>query len=964
MKTGQIVASNLCFGNDANAPGELSLVATPNDDLPEQRVEAYDVFLSFTRASTGAEEQAARLERALTHKGIRVFRDVRVDEFAGITRELIAALAASKVLLAYYTREYPTRYACQWELTAAFVAAQREGDPRRRVLLVNPESSEDHIHPIELADAKYVGTPDTDAKLDQLVTRIIAHVATLRGPLGAAPHPVDHAHLPAEVLAPRLLVGRYPEMWNVHTHLHAMDLPGVHEPAPEPVVVITGLPGIGKTSVAARYAYLYRDAYPGGVFWTGSFGTDPQTFLWRFTDQLRRIADEQLGLQVQGVEPDRLRTMIAAALSRARHKVLWIVDDVPPALPADVLRRVLVPAHNVRSIVTSQAHVRNSAVPEIRLSGLGDGEVRQLLGVSTANEIRAAREFAGRCGGHPIVVLAAANELRYRAGPVTPDMVPELLHGAASEVGTALDGAVAEVDPLARQVLRVAGILASAPFPPALVHSAVNATEMDLANAAQMLVRRGLMHLVGADWSVHPLVSSAAGASHALSEHVATALLAPRAGDSVHLSEHALRLGMNPHVGIATRRRLLRVVVAGHEAKGDPVAAAVVASKLLDLTDADKTPVNDLLAAARAQVACGRSTQAERTARQALDNAAVTDDFKARHRARLLLAEALDQLGDHGGADEVCWTDLADHLPGWLRTDNTVEERVRTQLALASAKMARGAARDALAIVEPIVTQLRAAPPGPLRDDLAPMASLSLAQLWQLTGRARAARDLAAEVIQHYRDNGMSAHARLLEAEGIWADAFLTLDLTELDGTTENWQRSERKLRELATRYAEQWGDDSAVAVAARVRAERALIALGRPRDALRALAEVETFIADRLGEHRLLYRVRHAIGQAHGQLREFTRQRDLLEKVVPAQITLLGRYHPETLESGLDLGIACAMTGDSAKAKALVDEAAAGLRRVLGTSVDLTGKATTAQMIVRLPFPVLKTMAYLDRLF
>lgn len=940
------------------------MVATAIDDLPQAQDVSYDVFLSFTRASSGADEETARLEKALTRKGLRVFRDVHIDEFTGITGELASALAASKVLVAYYTREYPTRYACQWELTAAFVAAQRDGDPRRRVLVVNPGPGSSHIRPIELADAKYVGVPNTDADLDRLAAQIAAHVATVRGCLGAATRPVDRARLPAEVLAPRLLVGRYPEMWDVHTHLNAMDLPGVHKPAPEPVVVITGLPGMGKTSVAARYAYLYRDAYPGGVFWTGSFGADSYTFLGRFTDQLRQIADEQLGLEIQGVEPDRLRAMVGAALSRARHKVLWIIDDVPPALPVDVLRQVLVPAHNVRTVATTQAPVTDAAVPEMTLNGLGGDEVCQLLGVSTADEVRAAREFADRCGGHPIVVLAAVNELRYRSGTVTPDMVPALLRGAASDVGAALDSAVASVDPLELQVLRVAELLAAAPFPRVLVYAAIEATDQELAAAAKMLVRRGLMHVVGADWSVHPLVSSAAGTGDALAEHVATALLAPLAAGGSHLSEHALRLGVNPHVQTATRRRLLREVVSGHEAKGDPVAAAAVASTLLALTDADHTPVSDLLTAARAQVGCGRSAEAVRTAKQALDNAAMTDDFRARHRARLLLAQALDQLGDHTAADDACWTELSDHLPSWLHADNAVEERVRTRLALASAKAARGIPRDALAIVEPIVTQLRAAPPGPLRDELAPMAILELARLRQLTGGARVARDLATEVIQHYRENGMGAHAQLLEAESVWADAFLTLDLTELDGKPENWQRSERKLRELAARYAEQWGEDSAVAIAARVRAERAVIALGRPRDALRALAEAEAFVADRLGEHRLLYRVRHAIGQAHAQLHEFARQRELLESMWPAQAALLGRYHPETLESQLDLGIAYAMTGDRAKAVAHVDEAATALRRALGMKVDLSGKATTAQMVVRLPFHVLKMMFHLGRLF
>jgi len=615
-------------------------------ELPERHAESYDVFLSFTRASPGAADQATRLEKALERKGLQVFRDVLIHEFGGITAELVDALAESKVLVAYYTREYPGRYACQWELTASFLAAQREGDPRRRVLVVNPEAGETHIRPVELADDRYAVTPHSDADFDQLATRIAERVAAVSGPLGVQPHRVDWSRLPAEVLARRRLVGRYPEMWDVHTALHAADLPGARQ---ETSAVVTGPSGVGKSSLVARYAYLYRDAYPGGVFWTGPFGGDQDTFLGSYTDQLRRIAAEKLGLEVDGVEPERLRTMVADALSRGRHTVLWIVDDIPPALPADVLRQVIVPAHNVRTILTSRSHVVDGDVPELPLSGLRPAEVAELLGLSTPD---AAAEFTERCGGHPVVVRAAANVLRYRPGVVMPEMVPGLLSGAASSVGTALADEIGGLNSLARQVLRVAGVLAPAPFPPELA---------DVADvlAVERLVRRGLLHVVGAHWSVHPLVSEAAGTDPALAERVAARLLPLLAAGGPYLSEHALRLGGCPDVRDNTRRLLLRHVIADHEAKGDVLAAAEVVPALLALTN---TPVADLVTAARVCLAIGRPEEAAELARQALDGA--TDDVRACHRARLLLAQALDQLGDHAGADEACWTGLADHLPG------------------------------------------------------------------------------------------------------------------------------------------------------------------------------------------------------------------------------------------------------------------------------------------------------------
>src|SRR5690349_7183944 len=121
--------------------------------LPE-----YDVFVSHAWVDGDRPRQIAD---ALTAVGLKVwFDETEIKDFEGITRAIQQGLATAKVLLAFYSKAYPTRRACQWELTAAFLAAQREGDPRRRVLVVNPESRAEHIHPIELRDAKFRVAPE------------------------------------------------------------------------------------------------------------------------------------------------------------------------------------------------------------------------------------------------------------------------------------------------------------------------------------------------------------------------------------------------------------------------------------------------------------------------------------------------------------------------------------------------------------------------------------------------------------------------------------------------------------------------------------------------------------------------------------------------------------------------------------------------------------------------------------
>ena len=134
----------------------------------------------------------------------------------------------SKSLLAYYSKTYPQRRACQWERTTAFLAGQSEGDPRRRVLVINPEDSSDHIHPIELRDAKYRNAPKNDAEVRELLQAIRSHVARLDGPLPDV-HPLDPPRwYGAQPDRHPRFVGRFPEMWKIHSALHESDV-GAHQ---------------------------------------------------------------------------------------------------------------------------------------------------------------------------------------------------------------------------------------------------------------------------------------------------------------------------------------------------------------------------------------------------------------------------------------------------------------------------------------------------------------------------------------------------------------------------------------------------------------------------------------------------------------------------------------------------------------------------------------------------------------
>ncbi len=81
----------------------------------------YDVFVSYAHADAAA---VAPLVAALRDRGLAVWQDASdMAPFESITGRIVEGLGRSKAMLAWYTATYPTRRACQWELTAGFLAA-------------------------------------------------------------------------------------------------------------------------------------------------------------------------------------------------------------------------------------------------------------------------------------------------------------------------------------------------------------------------------------------------------------------------------------------------------------------------------------------------------------------------------------------------------------------------------------------------------------------------------------------------------------------------------------------------------------------------------------------------------------------------------------------------------------------------------------------------------------------------
>jgi hypothetical protein len=384
-------------------------------DAPEASIsEQYDLFVSYARADSA---RVAPLVTALRAVGLKVwFDETDVADFQGITDAISRDLANAKALLAFYSAIYPTRRACQWELTAAFLAAQREGDPRRRVLVVNPEPRSDHLQPIELRDARFRTAPQPEdvVGFSELARAVAEVVAQLRGsfagvrPLAAPPW------YGAKGLGSNRFVGRIQAFWELHSALFANDAALITGAVAPGHVQVRGMGGIGKSLLAEEYALRFGAAFPGGVFVIR--GTRDRG------NQLSEFA-ARLGLAIKGRDAAWIEGRLDTTLREANQAYLWLVDDLPGSLSENDRRLWLAPNGLGKTLITTRSREYSSVGRTLDLGILDPEEAYQLLTVRRrpvgSTEEAAAHTLARELGFHALAIDVAGgaiDKLRGREG--------------------------------------------------------------------------------------------------------------------------------------------------------------------------------------------------------------------------------------------------------------------------------------------------------------------------------------------------------------------------------------------------------------------------------------------------------------------------------------------------------------------------------------------------------------------
>jgi tetratricopeptide (TPR) repeat protein len=907
-------------------------------------VTGYDVFLSYT---WGDLDLVGRVQAALEAEGLTVFRDVDNPLFDGITDGLTAALDASKVLLAVYSRRYPTRYACQWELTRAFLAGQVVGDPRDRVLVVNPEPDESHIVPVHLEDAGYFAAAGSDPDLTRLAKAVRAKVKRADRPIGAC-RPTGVPGLPQRVLGPRRFVGRYPSLWQIHSALHAVDVPMIRAPTPCPAVVVKGFAGTGKTSLAEQYAFLFRDAFPGGVHWIDLAGADPVA---EFSARLRRIAGQEMGLDVHSASRRRVRSIVAGQLDEDARKVLFVLDDLAPGVDPSVVEQLLVPSAFARTVITSRVAPADWPGPLVEPGGMTATEAEQLF----AEEWRrlddtdraAIARLVERSGGHPFVLRAAFDKLRNSQGFVAKEV-----DAFSASVVDVLRQLVRAATVPARTVLAAASTLSAVPFDGLLLADALEGTdvgdalgELDKHNLLQRLDRVG-GPAARQSWTLHALVAEAVRAEVTkdelaeLAKTVADRLIRSDRYLNSHL--HAREVAQRQGLAASQRVALLRSVTRHYESTDDLVGAWSAAELL-----ARRDPgVDDLLTIARIAISVGRYDDAERYARQGVAKAESDDNYRAEYRARILVAQACEQLGRYAAADEVFHAHRGAMRHGLAPPWMPVPERHSTLVSRAASRRLRGDYTGARKLLTELMPELSSGP-----DGAWPAAMVELTRALLLTSEIRKARVTGARVVALFDELGRREHPLYLQAVGLQAEAEMQVALTEMKSREADWQSAAEKIEAVHSEHVRKLGEDNPVTLGFAVAAGWATLGRGRAKTARKLFVDAEERIVRALGpRHPLVLRVRHGVGLAHCQLSEYERARVVLADVLDQHVAALGRLHPDSLTLRLALGMTCLATGRRAEGIELVEEAERELDGQFGWSTELAFRAKVTRLLSHLP--------------
>ncbi|MFF5204383.1 BTAD domain-containing putative transcriptional regulator [Streptosporangium sp. NPDC000396] len=318
-----------------------------------------------------------------------------------------------------------------------------------------------------------------------------------REPTAEPSRPSVPRQLPAR---PVFFSGRDAELGHLDKELAIRQASGA-----TPCLVIVGMGGVGKTTLAVHWAYQVTDRFPDGQLYCDlrSNAGDPMAPSKVLDDLLR-------GLGVPGNDmPDSLDGR--AALFRtllADKRMLIILDN---ACDSEQVRPLLPGAAGCVVVVTSRAAMSGLTVVEgaalLRLRALKEEQAERVLGLalggdSRGGDARGIRDLAKLCDGLPLALRIVAAKLTARPHWTVAELVERLrderrrLRELSHDETGLLSGFVLSYQGLGTGVARLfrqLGLI-DAPDLPGWVASPL--TELDMDKAQDMLEELVAAHLL------------------------------------------------------------------------------------------------------------------------------------------------------------------------------------------------------------------------------------------------------------------------------------------------------------------------------------------------------------------------------------------------------------------------------------------------------------------------------------
>jgi hypothetical protein len=608
-------------------------------------VTRYDVFLSFS----GTEfERVDLIREELERRGRMVFMDrTEVQPGQGLSARIEAGLRNSTLFVVYYSPRHAMRHACQFELVHAYLADDKEGGPGR-LMVINSENNRSHIAPVKLVDLLYVEDRDgmTPGGLAEWIDKRVAVVPGTFTGIDFAARPRSHGGTPTV----EAHVQRYGAMWRLLTALTREDYPMTQHPGNR-IALLTGLPGAGKTMVVDDFVQYFGHSY------AGVHRLDLHGVVDNYPLEIARVLN---------VGRDEAEAELERRAGQARQ--LWVVDNVPPDLPPDVVGALSMPVPGVATILVTEGGPTPEHGEEVRLDGLTDDEAVELVTrlyrkPASDEEKDLTAALAAGVSRHPMALAELARGAQERHGVrAFAEHVGRVLDGSADGldpiVGLFAERLRRETDPDVLTLLRLAAECAPDALPvrfTCLLAARFGLREQTVLDALRRLRDTHLAAWGEGAWSVHAVIRLAARrlpagrpAAGDLAEAAARLL-----ADSVleeHALSHARHLCDRTDLPADVRQKLLTRVATTLSGQRRAAVAARYFDRLLGEFPAVAADGPLVLAAARSHAEAGEHDRAIDCARQAGDGL----------DALVVLAGALDADGRFGEAEPV-WQRVITH---------------------------------------------------------------------------------------------------------------------------------------------------------------------------------------------------------------------------------------------------------------------------------------------------------------